>query len=423
MERRLLNSRLLLRTLVFLLPVQLGLHFWPSWAYVFGIRVDYFSPTIYLTDTLVFIFVIFTHFHNTKQFSRVFLKRKRIIFLLALFAILNTLVSKEPTLAAFKWLKVAELVLFAAAISISRFDFKADFLKPLSLSLIMISLIGILQFMKGGSLGGFLYLLGERSFNQSTPGIALSQFSGREYLRPYSVFSHPNSLAGYLVVSSILLLGSKIGNFKGRVLLLTSLVLSGIVLILAYSIGSFMTIVALIFLLIVTDKKWLSRVLTLLLFASISFSILFIIYSSEMFNFSYFDSSTAERLWFNRAAGETFVGSPIFGVGLNNFIATVTKLDIPAFLSWKLQPVHNIFLLVLAEAGLIGIMAFFYLLLKAFRHLFEISNLTLEIAFLSVILTGMVDHYWLTLQQNQLLFALLIGLSFNKFIINQKASS
>ena len=45
--------RILFFLLLLLLPVQLGRHFWPEFALVFGIRIDYLSPTIYLTDLLV----------------------------------------------------------------------------------------------------------------------------------------------------------------------------------------------------------------------------------------------------------------------------------------------------------------------------------------------------------------------------------
>ena len=63
--------------------------------------------------------------------------------------------------------------------------------KPLFLSMAVVSAIGILQVVKGGSLGGAFYLLGERAFNTSTPGIALASLGGRELLRAYSIFSHP----------------------------------------------------------------------------------------------------------------------------------------------------------------------------------------------------------------------------------------
>src|SRR3990167_9278499 len=40
--------------IVLLSPSQLGFHFWPRWSLVNGIKIDYLSPTIYLTD-LIFL--------------------------------------------------------------------------------------------------------------------------------------------------------------------------------------------------------------------------------------------------------------------------------------------------------------------------------------------------------------------------------
>jgi hypothetical protein len=56
------------------------------------------------------------------------------------------------------------------------------------LSVVFFGLIGILQFVFQKTLGGALYLFGERSFNASTPGIALFSFQGKDYLRAYSLF-------------------------------------------------------------------------------------------------------------------------------------------------------------------------------------------------------------------------------------------
>ena len=39
--------------LIIFLPTQLGKHFWPDWTMVLGLRLDYLSPTLYLTDILI----------------------------------------------------------------------------------------------------------------------------------------------------------------------------------------------------------------------------------------------------------------------------------------------------------------------------------------------------------------------------------
>src|SRR4051812_29891213 len=48
-------SSLLYFLLLLLLPTQLGKHFWPPFAFVHGLRIDYLSPTVYLTDLLLLL--------------------------------------------------------------------------------------------------------------------------------------------------------------------------------------------------------------------------------------------------------------------------------------------------------------------------------------------------------------------------------
>ena len=70
------------------------------------------------------------------------------------------------------------------------------------------SLLAIAQFFNHGSINGFFYLLGERFFTAQTPGIANASINGELVLRSYGTFSHPNVLAGFLVlVMSFLLFG------------------------------------------------------------------------------------------------------------------------------------------------------------------------------------------------------------------------
>jgi len=310
-------------------------------------------------------------------------------------------------------MKILEFTFFAMAISISKFDFKKDISRPLTFSVLLISLIGILQFFKGGSIGGIFYFLGERTFNQSMPGIALSQIFGREHLRPYSIFSHPNSFAGYLIVSLVLLLGHKVKKKKDRALILITFGISVIPFIFIYSLGSFLAILVLIFLaLLLVGNKANKTAPILFLFGCIGISLLMAIYSNEILNFHFASTSISERLWLNTAAGVAFASSPTLGVGLNNFILAMTKMEAQSVVVWKLQPVHNIFLLIISETGLFGLLLFSQLLYKSITHAIN-NKLVLLSAMFAIILTGMFDHYWLTLQQNQLLLAFVVGLTFN----------
>ncbi|MEK9176076.1 MAG: hypothetical protein AAB520_01390, partial [Patescibacteria group bacterium] len=48
-------DKLIFYLLLLFLPTQLGLHLWPDFSFVHGIRIDYLSPTIYFTDFLIVI--------------------------------------------------------------------------------------------------------------------------------------------------------------------------------------------------------------------------------------------------------------------------------------------------------------------------------------------------------------------------------
>ena len=122
------------------------------------------------------------------------------------------------------------------------------------------------------------------------------------------------------------------------------------------------------------------------------------------------NESIWRRIELARAAWEMFKTSPIFGVGLGNFIPQLPKFLIPKKLYFW-QPVHIIFLLISAEIGIIGLLFVAYYLLVILRALWQKKNPALFYSLLAIIFTGFFDHYWLTLQQSQLLLALIVGLS------------
>ena len=62
----------------------------------------------------------------------------------------------------------------------------------------------------------------------------------------------------------------------------------------------------------------------------------------------------------------------------------------------------------MAETGILISMIVFiriFLLLKKYRR-----NISVLLILLAVLLTGLSDHYWLTLQQNTLLLGVLFGI-------------
>ena len=53
-------ARIFFFLLLISIPIQLGKHFWPSFSFVQGIRVDYLSPTLYVSDCFFVGLLIFS---------------------------------------------------------------------------------------------------------------------------------------------------------------------------------------------------------------------------------------------------------------------------------------------------------------------------------------------------------------------------
>jgi len=99
-------------------------------------------------------------------------------------------------------------------------------------------------------------------------------------------------------------------------------------------------------------------------------------------------------------------------VGLGKFVeymgenAPLTKNGL-----YLLQPVHNIFVLLLAEFGVIGFFSFFFLLFGILRRNIKKFNIFVILIILSVIGIGLVDHYFVSLPQGLGMFWLFIGIA------------
>jgi len=72
------------------------------------------------------------------------------------------------------------------------------------------------------------------------------------------------------------------------------------------------------------------------------------------------------------------------------------------------QPVHNIFLLTVAQLGIPLAILLLTLIIQIIRV--NKKNAPLLLPLLAVLGTGMIDHYWLTLQQNVLVTAVIFGI-------------
>lgn len=399
--------------LVLLLPTQLAFHFWPSWSFIFGIRIDYFSPTIYLTDILVALLVlarlITIPSQEVKSIFRFLFKQRKFILVALIFVLLNIFFSYRSPVSLYKWAKIVEMVLLISLIaSYKKIDLNTWFLKPLFYSSIFTSLIGITQFVFGSTIGQPFNYLGERTFNLSTPGIALVKIFGQDYLRAYSTFPHPNALAGFLGTVLIFLYFSK-GRIGKRLYYVTGL-LTLIAFFVTFSLGAFVALFVLGIASFYKNKKEFKRNAFALFVLTIFISFFLLLASRIFFGYTFFPTEISERIDLINVAGKLIIARPLIGTGLGTFIVGLNNLRIGVS-SWLLQPVHNIFLLMAAETGIVGLLGFLALF---FKSLVNTNKKYIVFVLLFIALTGVADHYWTTLQQNLLLMSFVFGFSLRK---------
>jgi O-antigen ligase len=110
-----------------------------------------------------------------------------------------------------------------------------------------------------------------------------------------------------------------------------------------------------------------------IIYTSVMFSFVIMagaIYNLENLYARFFDapeSSTTSRLILAKIALNMFVEHPIIGVGWNNFVDVMEKYDeFGASRSFR-YPAHNMYLLVMAETGVLGIASYLFLIFGVYK--------------------------------------------------------
>lgn len=386
------------------MPTQVGFHFWPDFSFVSGVRVDYLSPTLYLTDILIIVLFVACFLNKKISF------RPNIYFLFFYCLLfLGALLSKSIPAAILGIVKLSEFI-FLGFYIYKNVSLSKTFLKVLSLGLIFESLLGILQFLNHASIGGIFYYFGERTFSSTTPGIANASINGALILRPYATFSHPNVLAAYLLFGiAFLFFFAKTKTRFEKYFFAVTITVSSICLILTLGRVAILGFGFLALFRLIGALKNKSKQGVVLIFGLIIVCLAVLLPNLGRFNLSLTDESVVQRETLAKASLRMIENHPFSGVGINNFL-----IELPNYTRNKaffyLQPVHNIFLLAFSQIGLIAGLMFMILLFFAFRS----ANIKFKFMLFLVCLLGFFDHYFLTLQQAQILFALALGLSFAK---------
>lgn len=398
-------SELLFLGAILSLPIQLNKFFWPQYSYVLGIPRDLLAPSIYLSDILIVFYIaaVFLECSFTKKLlgklKGVYKSRKVFILAAAAFnfyLLANALFVSDRILLSFWFsLKVLEFLIFAifASATLSAKKIFSASLVILAISVFWQAYLMFLQFALQRSLG--LWFLGERAFSVDTPSIAHIYLFGKQLLRPYGTFPHPNVAAAFFVIAFVVL--SSWEGLKGAKLKAFAMAISFLAALLSFSkaaAGSFF-----VSLIIIVRKPLL---LGAVLFAAL-FAVLIFFRNVPEAQIA----SIAERIILSQAAFDLILKKPLFGVGTANFLHSVSTFNLFSITDVRLiAPVHNVFLLIFAEEGIFGLVLFLLLLYAVFKN---INSRWQTALFFVVIIYLTVDHFFWTLQQGRFLFWLALA--------------
>ncbi len=298
------------------------------------------------------------------------------------------------------------------------------------LSGILQSGLAIIQFAQQRSLG--LKMLGESVLSPHLYDVAKFEFAGEKFLRSYGTFPHPNVLGAFLVLAlscGIWLTinpSRRLGPFKSGLVLILGFfpLLTGLIFTYsrsAWLIAGLLLIFSVIFhwqKLLHFFSKLFSYLKIPLIFQSavgitLFFGGLFLIYNLLLPRMCLQncprDNSFDLRVTYNQVATGIITRYPLLGIGPGNFTLYLQeKATAYSLKPWEVQPVHNFYLLVASETGLLGLGVFSFVMLRFLflqKRARDFGYNPLLMVFLAFLLLGLVDHYFWTLTQGQLLFA------------------
>ncbi len=395
-----------------------------AWIYfepmIDGVKWQYGTLLWYASEAVLALCVIscclylYTHHIRGKQIQFQWTKERLFVLSLASFCAYlygRSFFTLYPDIALQQSVHVLEVVLFFFCILLSPLENKV-LIRALVLGAVLQSGLGIAQFFHQMTWSSAL--LGTSAHVAAEAGSSVVVTESERWLRAYGTLSHPNVYGGYLALALILFLYSfqssvskQISNLKSQI--------SNSVLVVILTVGIFVSF---------SRSAWIALFLGLVVYVCLgvknkvlasyilhptfsilvpffALSILFQPLITTRLGATSFNEqqSITERVSGNREAIELIQDNTLFGVGPGHYTAALMQGGISRPI-WEYQPVHNVFLLVLAEIGVVGLL-FFVLCSLLFVKTFQLSFVD-GLWFAPFIPPLLFDHY---------LWSSLVGLS------------
>ena len=369
-----------------------------------GIPVDYLSPTLYILDVVWLVWLVARVAGGETQ-------QLKVSKWWVLLALVNILAAQNKWAAVEGWGRWLEWWTVVSAVAGQKDYIKQKLLTIIPLWILVEAGLSLAQVVGGGSVGGVFWLMGERRFSLNSIGAALWSVEGAEWVRAAGTFSHPNSVAGFtiLVAAWWWTVKSSWGKTRiGRAVGWATMLGSGMIIVLAASRTVWLLAVAGALLIGRQFGGWRQKVGMGLVGAGLVVVLLGVIgreYRLSNFVTGWDGEGAQKRMVLLAQAGEMVKTNPLLGVGLNNWFNQQAKGEVRSG-GWR-QPVHNVVALWWAQTGLLGMVvagASAWIWMKNRRGWAWVVALGI------IGLTGMVDHYWLTLPQNRWLWGVILAI-------------
>ncbi len=396
--------------------------------YLSGEAWEYGRISLYGWDILLVLLVIINWSSIVGLIKQWWVEEQKfkIYFLLLILSFLSVLWAGDKLLALVWSLRILEGGLLWLLFLAIKPKIKYIFVSLMAAGTVQ-AIWGIWQFLTQSTFANKWLGVAVHPLTQSGTSVVLTSVGG--WLRAYAGQVHPNVLGGLLVITCLVTVwlcvdakfNSSAGGKNVKLFLIFYVVqITG--LFFTFSRGAWLALFFMLGLWWLTDrqqKKYLFKAGLLVLFI---FVILGIIYWQPTQG-RVFGGSKLEQQSIEDRTGSVRESAGLLdqiwwkGTGIGNYTYVLSQNN-PGFKAWYYQPVHNIFLLVLTELGIVGLILFLWLLTSAFlRKPFTISHWLLA----AVLITSVFDHYWWTIPSMFLLFWLLFA--FKTDITEVKASS
>jgi len=278
------------------------------------------------------------------------------LILLSTVSILNAL---YPVLTAFELLRMVKglLLFFYIRHHVRQERDLQDVVICLLIGVLAQGVLALAQQQRGGLLN--LAVLGEAQEEE------MVVLAGEQFFRSGGLFGSSNTLARYLELLLPLALTLFLAR-PGRLLTgwgIAAFALGSVAMILTFSRGGWVALGIGIVLVVLQNVRWQLRWrsrLAILGVLAVTLGLVYLLFG-DLITARLFLSSPAatnSRLALLLDAWEMIKAHPLIGIGLNNFVERLPDFDVSGISSRWIAPVHNEFVLMAAETGFLGLIAF-----------------------------------------------------------------